>query len=282
MALEISKTTGACGAIATGIDLSRQLDSNTVAGLRQAWLEHQVLVFPEQSLSDDDFERFTTYFGAFGDDPFIQPIDGRQHIIAVSRTANEKAPVFAENWHTDWSFQVIPPAGTCLYSIVIPPMGGNTSFINQQKVLASMPEKLRRRIEGKIAIHSARGGYAPDGFYGEREKDLDRSMRIVYSDDAYQVQEHPLIRPHPETGIEAVYGTRGYIIGIKDMEEAEERQLLNDLCNWQTREEFQYSHKWSENMLVMWDNRSVLHAASGGYEGYERLLHRTTIAGQSF
>ena len=93
---------------------------------------------------------------------------------------------------------------------------------------------------------------------------------------------HPLIRPHPESGVEAVYGTRGYIIGVKDMDEEEANRLLTDLHNWQTREEFQYSHQWSKNMLVMWDNRSVLHAACGGYEGYDRLLHRTTIAGGKF
>jgi len=282
MTINISKSTGACGATLTGVDLANPLDEDLVSQIRQAWLEHHVLAFPQQVLDNDDLERFTNYFGRFGDDPFIQPIDGRQHIIAVSRKADEKAPVFAENWHTDWSFQAIPPAGTCLYSLVIPEVGGNTKFINQQQVLANMPDQLRKRIDGKIAIHSAQGGYAPDGFYGEREKDLGRSMKIIYSDEAYKVQEHPLIRPHPETGVEAVYGTRGYIIGIKDMDEAQASQLLLDLHNWQTREEFQYSHQWSKDMLVMWDNRSVLHAACGGYEGYDRLLHRTTIAGETF
>jgi len=74
-------------------------------------------------MSDDDLERFSLCFGAFGDDPFIAPITGRNNIVAVKRTADEKVPIFADNWHTDWSFQKNPPAGTCLFGIEIPPVG---------------------------------------------------------------------------------------------------------------------------------------------------------------
>ena len=61
----------------------------------------------------------------------------------------------------------------------------------------------------------------------------------------------------------------------------ESRDLLFEVYNWQTREEFIYTHQWQEHMLVMWDNRSLLHKANGGYDGHERLLHRTTIAEQT-
>ena len=54
--------------------------------------------------------------------------------------------------------------------------------------------------------------------------------------------------------------------------------LLQELYVWQSRDEFVYRHKWEPDMLIMWDNRSVLHCATGGYEGHDRLLHRTTIA----
>ena len=99
-----------------------------VGAIRAAWLQHHVLAFPDQRLSDDDLDRFTLAMGGFGEDPFIAPIAGRQHIIAVARAADETAPIFAETWHTDWSFQARPPAGTCLYGITIPPMGGDTLF----------------------------------------------------------------------------------------------------------------------------------------------------------
>ncbi|WP_411817534.1 TauD/TfdA dioxygenase family protein [Hyphococcus sp. DH-69] len=275
--MKLTPKPGGFGAVVTDIDLTRPLTKQVVSALRTAWLEHHVLIFPDHAMSDDDLERFTLYFGEFGDDPFIAPIEGRDHIIAVQRAADETAPIFAESWHTDWSFQKNPPAGTCLFGITIPPQGGDTLFANQHWALEKMPDELRRKLEGVEAIHSARVPYAPDGVYGKRDA-KDRSMDIRASDDAMVEQRHPIIRAHPETGREAIYGCIGYITGIADMDQAEGMALLAELYAWQTREEFQYRHKWRENMLVMWDNRSVLHMATGGYDGYARKLHRTTIA----
>lgn len=277
MSFRVTSSGQACGATVTGIDLSRRLDAATVAALRGAWLEHHVLAFPNQVLSDDDLERFTLYFGGFGEDPFIAPIAGRQHIIAVERRADETSSLFAETWHSDWSFQARPPAGTCLYGIQIPPMGGDTLFANQHAALAALPDRLRARIEGRIAIHSAKRAYAPDGMYGANDRQ-GRSMVIRPSKDAEHTQRHPLIRQHPETGREGLFSCFGYIIGIEGMDDAEAVPLLMELYQWQSREAFQYRHRWQPDMLVMWDNRSLLHAATGGYAGHHRRLHRTTIA----
>lgn len=266
----------ACGATVTGIDLSKPLAPQDVADIRAAWLKHHVLAFPGQHMSDDDLERYTLAFGGFGHDPFIAPIPGRSHVIAVMRKANENSALFAENWHSDWSFQARPPAGTCLYGITIPPIGGDTLFSNQHAALDAMPKAMRAKLEGRMAIHSAKRAYAPDGQYGERDKG--RSMDIRVSRDAEKTQLHPLIRKHPETGREGLFSCFGYIIGIEGMPEEESTPLLLDLYQWQGREEFQYRNKWQPNMLLMWDNRSVLHAATGGYAGYDRVLHRTTIA----
>lgn len=264
----------ACGATVRGVALNA-LDDETVSDIRAAWLQHKVLAFPDQQLSNDDLEAFTLRFGPFGDDPFFASIDGHPNIAAIRRVANETSSLFAENWHADWSFQEFPPDGTCLYGKVIPPVGGDTLFTNQQAALEAIPPELRERLDGQVAIHSARGGYAPDGTYGD--DDADRSMQIRPSDTAYATQLHPLIRTHPETGAETLYSVLGYIIGIDGMNEADERALLGDLYHWQTREEFQYRHRWEPGMLVMWDNRCVLHRATGGYDGHDRLLHRTTI-----
>lgn len=266
----------ACGASVTGVDLSKPLDAEDVATIRTAWLKHHVLAFPDQRMTDDDLERFTIAFGGFGNDPFIAPIPGRSHIIAVQRKADETAPLFAENWHSDWSFQARPPAGTCLYGITIPPVGGDTLFANQHAALDAMPSEMRAKLEGKMAIHSAVKAYAPDGQYGARDKG--RSMDIRPSADARKTQLHPLIRKHPETGREGLFSCFGYIIGLEGMAEEESTPLLLQLYQWQSREAFQYRHKWQPNMLLMWDNRSVLHAATGGYAGHDRVLHRTTIA----
>ncbi len=275
MTINIQISNQACGASVTGINLSKPLSENQVKAIRKAWLEHHVLAFPNQDLSDDDLERFTLYFGPFGDDPFIAPIKGRKNIIAVQRAADETASVFAEAWHTDWSFQAKPPAGTCLYGITIPPQGGDTLFVDQHKALQEMPADLRKRLAGLKAIHSARLAYHPDGAYGE--KDQGRSMDIRPDASANEIYMHPVIRNHPETDELGIYGCAGYVIGIDGMEQDEAEKLLMELHAWQTQEKFQYKHKWQEKMLVMWDNRSVLHMATGGYDGHARYLHRTTI-----
>lgn len=277
--MRIETSGQACGAFVTGLNLKRPLSSGTIDDIREAWLAHHVLVFPGQDLDDDDLERFTQHFGRFGEDPFIAPIPGRRHIIAVERGAAETSPIFAESWHSDWSFQQIPPAGTCLFGLVIPPHGGDTLFANQHMALDHMPDELRRRIDGRRAIHSARAAYAPDGIYGRNDA-ADRSMTILPSDDALATTTHDFVRRHPETGRPGLFGCLGYIVGFEGMEQAEALSLLTELYHWQGSEAFRYRHQWQPGMLVMWDNRSVLHAATGGYEGHHRLLHRTTIAGR--
>jgi taurine dioxygenase len=278
MAIEVVPSGQACGAAVTGVDLTGPLADDTVRLIRAAWLEHHVLSFPDQPIDDDDLERFTLAFGGFGDDPYIAPIPGREHVIAVRRAADETAPLFAENFHSDWSFQERPPAGTCLRSVVVPPTGGDTLFANQHAALDAMPAEMRERYERLTAIHSARGGYAPSGFYGEQATEADRSMDIRPSDTAMATQLHPLIRAHPETGRLGLFSCLGYIIGIDGMPDDEARPLLSELFQWQSRDEFVYRHRWEPDMLVMWDNRSVLHKATGGYDGSERVMHRTTIA----
>ena len=140
-----------------------------------------------------------------------------------------------------------------------------------------MPDRPAGRLDGRLAVHSARGGYAPNGMYGAADQRTDRSMDIRPSETAMATQLHPIVRAHPETGRLGLFGCIGYIIGIDGMADDEALDLLVELYAWQTRDEFVYRHRWAADMLVMWDNRSVLHRATGGYEGHDRLLHRTTI-----
>tara|TARA_B100001063_G_scaffold196964_1_gene189049 strand:+ start:2159 stop:2509 length:351 start_codon:yes stop_codon:yes gene_type:complete len=90
MTINIKPSGEACGAEITGVDLTGTLSDEEIKSIREAWLSHHVLSFPEQAMSDDDLERFTLCFGCFGDDPFIAPITGRNNIVAVKRTADEK------------------------------------------------------------------------------------------------------------------------------------------------------------------------------------------------
>src|SRR5690606_8309658 len=127
-----------------------------------------------------------------------------RHVIAVRREAEEKSPLFAETWHSDWSFLPDPPSGTALYGVDIPQMGGDTLFADQYGAYEALPAAMRKRIDSLVAIHSARRGYALKGRYGGDDA-KDRSMAIRPSDDALATHRHPLVRVHPETGRKALF-----------------------------------------------------------------------------
>nr|WP_070959572.1 TauD/TfdA family dioxygenase [Hyphomonas sp. Mor2] len=282
MSLKVESTGAICGAVVTGIDLREDLSDDLVAELRAHWVEHKLLIYPDQQLTDTDLERVTLYFGEFGEDPFFGHIEGHEHIAAIQRNADEKTPIFAETFHTDWSFLEIPPAGTLLYGIKIPPHGGNTRFADQVAAYERLPDDLREKAEALTAIHSAELGYAPKGVYGDDDQESGRSMKIIPSEKALEKQEHPFVRTHRETGKKALYSSPSYIQGFAGLDPEESTSLMMAFYLHQVADDLVYSHKWEKDMLVMWDNRSLLHAASGGYDGYDRLLHRLTIADTEF
>ncbi|MFT3777865.1 MAG: TauD/TfdA family dioxygenase [Ottowia sp.] len=279
--MQVQPQDAPCGALIRGVDLSRPLTGAQVAGIRRHWLKHQVVAFVDQDLSVEDIERFALTVGPFGSDPFFEAIPGHPHVAQVRREADEKTPIFAEVWHSDWSFMAQPPAATVLYGNVIPPVGGDTRFTDLYAAWETLPAGLKTQVEGRRAIHSAGRAYARDGAYGEKDKG--RSMKIRYSDDALHAQyAHPIGRVHPETGRTALFVSMGYTVGIEGMSTEEATPILHALFAHQNRKEFEYSHRWSQGTLLMWDNRCVNHAASGGYDGHARLLHRITVADRTF
>ena len=225
---------------------------------------------------------FSEQFGEIGEDPFFGHIDEHPQVAAIQRNADETTSIFAEFFHSDWSFMPVPPAATALYGITIPPVGGDTLFADQVAAYKQMPDDLRRRVENLTAIHSAALGYAPYGAYGDADQKQGRSMKILPSERALETCEHPLVRTHHETGKRALFSSAAYIKGFVGLEKEDSDALLMELYAHQSQPEFVYAHRWQPGMLVMWDNRSVLHAATGGYDGYDRLLHRTTISDPQF
>jgi taurine dioxygenase len=273
--IRVEPSGGACGALIRGIELSRPLSDADIAAIRAAWLEHQVIGICDQELDLSDLERFAAVLGPDGNDPFIAPITGHPRVVEVRREAGETTPVFAEAWHSDWSFLNPPPAGTLLYGKVIPPLGGDTLFANQYAAYDALPEAMKARLANLQAIHSARRSYSPGGVYGERDRG--RTMAIRYSERAMETQLHPLVRRHPETGRPALFINLGYTIGIDGMSEPAATALLTELFAHQTQPQFVYRHRWSAGLLTLWDNRCLLHTATGGYQGHRRLLWRITI-----
>jgi taurine dioxygenase len=288
-----------CGATIHGVDLAEEISAEVVDRLRAVWLEHLVISFPEQHLSLDRFEEVALLFGEFGHDPYFVGLADHPRVAEVKREADEQSPIFAEAWHSDWSFLATPPSGTLLYGREIPPVGGDTLFANQHGAYDALSGEMKQRLAGLVGVHSARRGYSRAGQYGE--KDTGRSMAIRYSDDALATQNHPLVKTHPETGRPSLFMSLGYTIALQDsaletgaletgaletgaLEETgrptstdELQELLVDLYRHQAQDQFVYRHRWSPNMLTMWDNRCVNHAATGGYAGHRRLLQRITI-----
>lgn len=105
-------------------------------------------------------------------------------------------------------------------------------------------------------------------------------MTILASDEALNVQEHPVVRTHPETKRRVLWVNAGYTVGIKGMNDEEGKALLSKLFAHTTQDNFLYKHKWQANMLILWDNRSVQHLGQGGYDGHRRVMHRATVAGK--
>ena len=279
MTFRVEPSGAACGALVHGLDLTRALSPGDVQDIRAAWLQYQVIGICGQDLKISDLERFAATLGPDGNDPFIAAIPGHPRVVEVRREANETTLVFAEAWHSDWSFLEQPPAGTLLYGKVIPPIGGDTLFSNQYAAYDALSDAMKERIADLRAIHSARRSYSPDGVYGVRDKG--RSMAIRYSDRAMATQLHPLVRRHPETDRPALYINLGYTIGIDGMSEDEATELLMELFAHQANPKFVYRHRWSAGMLTLWDNRCLLHTATGGYQGHQRLLWRITIGEQA-
>ena len=275
---EIKNNNSSLGIEILDFDYNDIFDKKRIEELRNQWLKYSIIIFKNLELNHQQLEKFSLAFGDFGDDPYIHPIVGHKNIIEVKREANEKAQPFGGSWHSDWSFQECPPSATLLHSKIIPPIGGDTFFINTHKAYNDLTDDIKNKIDSLIVSHSAIKPYADDGFYA-LEKDKDRSMKIKPSPKAKEFILHPLVRTHPETRKKSLFINQVYSIAIKGMNEKDSNELLTFLFLHMDQDKYIYKHKWQENMLVMWDNRSVNHCAQGGYQGYQRLLHRTTLAG---
>ena len=252
------------------------LTEENISFLRSKWVEYGLIVFPKLPLSHDEFKDFALSFGDFGDDPFISSLPDYPNIAEIKRSANEKATPFGGTWHSDWSFMKKPPSATLLHSKIIPPVGGNTLFANTERSFAALPEEMKNKLRNLKVIHSAKIPYADDGFYALEKEE--RSMKILPSKEAKATFSHPMVKIHPETNKECLFINPVYTINVEGFSEDASQQLLWELYEHMIQDRFVYEHVWTDDMLIMWDNRTVMHQATGGYDGYDRLLHRITLA----
>ena len=265
------------GAVVSGLDLRLPLPPEQVVAIHKAWTRHAVLVFPDQSLAPEQLEAFTLALGEFGEDPFIAPMPGHPNILEIRREANETVQNFGAAWHSDWSFQPCPPSGTILHSKIVPPVGGDTLYADTARAYEALSPTLQRMLEGLRAVHSAAFAYGPRGVLAKNA--AERTIKVLVSEEAEKTVVHPLIRAHPVSGRKTIFVNPVYTVRIEDLTQAENFTLLKFLYDHMVKDEFVLRHRWRKDMLVLWDNRSTMHFADGGYDGHLRVMLRTTLAG---
>ena len=275
MKIKIPSNSAKLGVEISDLNLSGDFTADEISEIRKSWTDYGVAFFPDQKLSHENFEKFSLLFGKFGDDPYLKSLDERPNIVEVKRSANEKAPPFGGSWHSDWSFQKTPPSATLLHSKVVPPVGGDTLFANTQLAYEELNQETKDKIDNLEVIHSAGLPYADDGFYATEKEE--RAMDILPSKKAKETQLHPLVKTHPETMKKCLFINPVYTVAINNFSDEDSFLLLSSLYEHMTQEKYIYRHKWAKDTLLMWDNRTVVHAADGGYDGYERLMHRITV-----
>jgi taurine dioxygenase len=266
------------GAEVTGLDLARPLPAETLAEVKAAWAAHAVLAFPGQPLTLDQLEAFTLEIGPFGADPFIKPMPGRPNVLELRREPDETATNFGAGWHSDWSFQPAPPSATILRAETVPPVGGDTLFCDAARAYAALSPTMQAMLAPLQAVHSAARPYGTKGVFARET--AARTMQIISSPEAEKTERHPLVRTHPVTGKKALYVSPVYTVGIEGLAEPEAEAILGFLFKHLTQDAFIYRHRWQAGMVLMWDNRSTMHFAEGGYDGHLRVMHRTTVAGE--
>lgn len=276
--LTVRQAGGAAGAYVTGLDLSRRLEGEDVASLRQALLDHLVVALPDQKMSLDDLERITDQLGGRDVTPFVTPMEGRPYVIRIVKEADEKLN-FANAWHTDLSYLPAPPSFTLLYCLEAPPYGGDTIWANQYLAYARLPAELRETLLGLKAVHSAGAAYG-DGGYLDGVKHL-MSTPIAPSAEARKEQTHAAVLAHAETGRPALYVNPVYTSGISGWSKTDSDRLLQRLYRHSVNENLTWRLNWRPGTLAIWDNRCTQHFAVNDYHGHRREMVRTSVRGTS-
>jgi taurine dioxygenase len=265
------------GVEAHGIDLSQPLADGRFAELERAFYANHVLALRAQDLTPRQFLAFARRLGPPQPhviDQFHHPED--RNILVLSNVKENGRPTGLQDagsyFHTDYSYLAVPARATTLYSRVVPKVGGDTLFADQQAAYDDLPEAMKRRIEPLLAIHH----------YGNRH-DLEEASRTAASPlSAEQKAKMPLIthrvaRAHPVTGRKALYAVSGSSFGIVGMPDDEARDLLDELAAHATQPKYQLRFKYGVGDVVVWDNAALLHSATLTDPGDARTLWRITV-----
>ena len=279
-AMSVRRTSAVLGAEIDGVDL-RALEDSSFAAIHRAWLDHQVLLFRDQALSDEDLVAFSRRFGALDEAPVQETgrrfVDGFPEIYVVSNVVQDGVAIGSLGsgeavWHTDMSYLPQPPKASVLYAIEVPEEGGDTSFCSMYAAWDELPAGLKRGVADLRVKHD--GTYNSGGY-------LRQGVAPTGDPRTSPGTVHPLVLVHPETGRRALYlGRRrnSYIEGLPlDQSEA----LLDEVWMHATRDALAWRHRWRKGDLVLWDNRCTMHRRDAFDPQARRVMHRTQIKGDA-
>jgi taurine dioxygenase len=265
------------GVEAEGVDLSEPLTDADFGVLEQAFYEHHVLALRGQQITAAQFAAFARRIGPPQPhviDQFHHPDD--PNILILSNVVKDGRPTGLRDagsyFHTDYSYLAVPARATTLYSRVVPKVGGDTLFADQQAAYEDLPHAMKQRIDPLLAIHH----------YGNRN-DVDESSRTAASVLSTEqkarmpVITHRIARPHPVTGRTCLYAVSGSSFGIVGMPDDEARDLLDELAAHATQPKYQLRFAYGVGDIVVWDNAALLHSATLIDPADARTLWRITV-----
>jgi taurine dioxygenase len=267
-----------------GLDCARPLDDATIAAVRAAFLAHPILAIRDQHLGAAQQAAFSRRFGELEPQDRLEYThpDDRDVLILSNEIRPDGSAVgvvdAGDFLHSDSSHHEEPVAMTILHSVRNPSRGGDTEFVNLYQVYESLPDELKREIDGKTATHHISKALNPRVSISRDRPGAAEYYAKTAREEAAVHQ--PIVRTHPETGRQALYVSPRFTLAIDGMEPEASEALLRRLFTAMKDPRFTYRHRWRDNDLVMWDNRCLNHRATGGYVLPDiRRMHRTTVKG---
>jgi len=261
------------GATVHGLVLS-VADDAQLAAVREALVEHKVLFFGGQDLDPDSHVRLGNRLGGLtASHPVVPGLDEQHPEIYALDSADEG---FADVWHTDVTFVRRPPLGSVLRAVVLPPVGGDTTWADSQLAYDSLSEPVRDLADRLVAVHD---GSREFGYYLAQRRGGEGSTWDGQTYRRLEPVEHLVVRVHPETGRKGLFVNPGFTSHVVGLSDAESRGVLDLLYAHLTKPEHLVRHRWSAGDVAMWDNRSTLHYANRDYGTAHRVMHRVTLAG---
>lgn len=271
--IQITPVTGGIGAEVAGVKLHSTLDSAIVEQLHQALLTHKVLFFKGQEhLDDQEQEKFAALWGEPVRHPTVPSTDGTEYIFELDSQKGARA----NSWHTDVTFIDAYPKISILRGVVIPEVGGDTTWANTEAAYDDLPESLKQFVEQLTAVHSNEYDYAVNRKHIAPE--LLKKFRETFVSTKYET-EHPVVVVHPETGKKSLL-LGHFFKRLVGFNQADSQAIFNILQDKVLKPENIVRWKWQAGDVVIWDNRSTQHYAVNDYADQRRIVRRVTLAGE--